>query len=458
MRIPRGSASSIISLGAGLVAASALAVAWLPLLQESAQRELELSEAAADLADRLALARVNGETDAQKLEMVRRETGALGLVIRDTTGAVRVHAGVALGACPEEGIRRVAEGRLSCFGLADGSTLGLLQAEEEHLGLGRLRAWALLVGMGAWVALLVIGGIRWLLSPVAELASGARRLAEGARGIHVEPRGHEEIAQLAGAVNALARSLETREDEIQARLDVVNQLLSMVAHEVRNPLQSLSLLASVARGEPDPAARDAVLQSIEEEILGLEGVVRRFLRNSGPLRISRSDCDVVKLLGQAVSLASPEARKRKVSLLVQAPGALPMRGDGTLLRRAMENLLFNAIEFAGQAPPGQVTATLWSTGGVVQLSVDDDGPGIEPADADRIFQPYFSSRPGGTGLGLALCRQVFEAHGGQIRVEGSPMGGARFLASFPLSSPPEGEPLLGRDSTAGRNSGEFNGR
>jgi signal transduction histidine kinase len=124
----------------------------------------------------------------------------------------------------------------------------------------------------------------------------------------------------------------------------------------------------------------------------------------------------------------------------------------------MENLLFNAIEFAGQAPPGQVTATLWSTGGVVQLSVDDDGPGIEPADADRIFQPYFSSRPGGTGLGLALCRQVFEAHGGQIRVEGSPMGGARFLASFPLSSPPEGEPLLGRDSTAGRNSGEFNGR
>jgi signal transduction histidine kinase len=458
MRIPRGSASSIISLGAGLVAASALAVAWLPLLRESAQRELELSEAAADLVDRLAFARVQVHDDSATLEAVRRETGALGLVLVDAAGVVRAQAGAAVGACPKPGVHRIAEGRLSCLDLPDGWSLRLLQMEEEQMGLGRLRAWALLVGMGAWVALLVIGGIRWLLSPVAELANGARRLAEGARGIHVEPRGHEEIAQLAGAVNALARSLETREDEIQARLDVVNQLLSMVAHEVRNPLQSLSLLTSVARGENDPVARDAVLQSIEEEILGLEGVVRRFLRNSGPLRISRSECDVVKLLGQAVSLASPEARKRKVSLLVQAPGALPMRGDGTLLRRAIENLLFNAIEFAGQAPPGQVTATLWSTGGGVYLSVDDDGPGIEPADADRIFQPYFSSRPGGTGLGLALCRQVFEAHGGHIRVEGSPMGGARFVANFPLNSPPDAEPLLSVDPKTGRNSGDFNGR
>ncbi|MFT4978859.1 MAG: signal transduction histidine kinase, partial [Myxococcota bacterium] len=225
--------------------------------------------------------------------------------------------------------------------------------------------------------------------------------------------------------------LERREDEIGSRMAVVKQLASMVAHEVRNPLQSLSLLCTLARTEEDTDKRDALLASINEEINVLEGVVQRFLRSSGPLRIRRSDGDLVLILEQAASVARPRAGKAGVSMLIQAPGSLPMSIDGSLVRRALENLMLNAIEFAGQKPPGQVTVSLLPRRDQVIFIVEDDGPGVPDNERERVFEQYFSSKPGGTGLGLTLVRRVFETHGGTIRCEKSALGGARFIATIP---------------------------
>ena len=247
-------------------------------------------------------------------------------------------------------------------------------------------------------------------------------------------RGPEEIAELARAVNALASSVETREDEIRGRMEVVNEISSMVAHEIRNPLQSLELLTTLARTEPDQATRDNLLTTMEQEIRTLEGVVQRVLRSSGPLRIAPASSDLVEIVHRAANMAEPEARRRNVALLVQAPGALEAQVDGSLIRRAFENLLHNAIEFAGQNPPGQVTASLSRHGNLVRMLVDDDGPGVSEPEIGRIFQPYYSSKSGGIGLGLALCKQVFDAHGGRIRYETSPLGGARFVAELPLEA------------------------
>jgi len=299
------------------------------------------------------------------------------------------------------------------------------------LSRARRRATPLLLALGATAGLVVIAGTRWLLSPVQELSAAAARIAAGERKVQVEPRGPEEIAQLGRAVNALASSFESREDEIRGRLNVVTQLSSMVAHEVRNPLQSLSLLVTLARTEPDPEVRDKLLGDVEAEIHVLEGVVQRFLRNSGPLQITRSRVDLVEVVKRAAAVAEPEARSRKISLMVHAPGRLEMEVDGSLVRRAMENLLLNALEFASQKPGGQVNASIIPQTRQVLLIVDDDGPGVPLEERDRIFQPYFSSKAGGTGLGLALVKQVFDAHGGYIRCQDSPLGGARFVAGIP---------------------------
>ncbi len=308
-------------------------------------------------------------------------------------------------------------------------------AEAEYLvplAAARRRTTSLLLGLSSVAGLVVIFGVRWLLSPVREISDYAAKVASGARGMRVNPRGPEEIAQLARAVNALASSFEAREDDIQGRMAVVKQLSSMVAHEVRNPLQSLSLLSSLARTEPDRDTQEKLLFKIEDEIHVLEGVVQRFLRGSGPLQVSREPVDVVELVKRAAALADPTARARKVSLLVQAPGRLSATLDGSLIRRAMENLLLNAIEFSGRSSGGQVTVSVFPRGKQVMLIVDDDGPGVPPHLRERIFQPYYSSKPGGTGLGLALVKQVVDAHGGTLRCEDSPLRGARFTATLPL--------------------------
>ena len=479
LRFPRGSASSLISLAAGAIAASAVALAWLPLLTESAQRELtnesrqlltlaqlarteatehptgspERSEALVAFrensrVDAIWLARADGRID----ECIPAEA----MPSRDVSAQVQT-----LCARPgPEGEADLAETlafmadttalRAVCVPMVpdaeatpDSATIIILAetATWAPLADSRRRATFLLFGLGAVVALIVILGIRWLLSPIHEISEAARSIAQGARQIRVPPRGPEEIAQLARAVNALASSVETREDEIRARMKVVNEISSMVAHEVRNPLQSLELLTTLARTEPDHATREGLLTTMEQEIRALEGVVQRLLRSSGPLHIAPAPADLVAIVHRAATMSEPEARRRGVSLLVQAPGSLRATVDGSLVRRAFENLLHNAIEFAGQSPPGQVIGSLTRHGDRVRLVVDDDGPGVPNAEVGRIFQPYYSSKSGGTGLGLALCRQVFEAHGGSIRYEASPLGGARFVAELPLTvRPPQPEP------------------
>ena len=99
--------------------------------------------------------------------------------------------------------------------------------------------------------------------------------------------------------------------------------------------------------------------------------------------------------------------------------------------------MLNAIEFASHSPPGQVTVAVVPRGRTALLIVDDDGPGVPKEDQERIFEAYYSSKSGGTGLGLALVKQVVVAHGGTIVCIESPLGGARFEAVLPLV--PRGE-------------------
>lgn len=469
----RGSATSLISLAAGAIAAAAVGAAWVPLSQEAFRGEQEslgqhlevvAAMGRADLSSRLRRTDLRAEDlpldavrAAAKVDHVAIVTpGAQPVAVASVAGATlparlageclerlrgrsEAAAVVRIGSRAED--NRVLQSACTTLPAAQGELALLVVGTGDYgdaLSDTRIRATLLFLGLGLVVGLVVVVATRWLLSPVQRMAAAAGRIAQGERGVNVELSGPEEIAQLGRAVNALASSFEEREDEITARLDVVNQLTSMIAHEVRNPLQSLSLLCALARTEPDAQARVQLLEKIESEIRVLEGVVQRFLRSSGPLQISRSPADVVEVVKRAAAIAESEASKRGVTLMVQVPGALPAHVDGSLVRRAVENLLLNAIEFAGQNPPGQVTAAVLPRGRSAIVIVEDDGPGIPEDERGRIFQAYYSSKAGGTGLGLALVKKVFDAHGGTIRCGTSPLGGARFEAELPLSNPEEG--------------------
>lgn len=480
MRLPQGSASSMLSLAAGGIVAAVIATAWMPMLQSSGAREIQAQGERLTLVARLArdglglhipgvdpsLSTPAARAPVEAALARTRELAQLdrALLVSPTGNLLasapsshpshygaplgdRVQIGCDLGLVASAGEQFILDpsdpsglaSQSGCVAVTDGggqligvvvamATADYLQAIERD----RTRTTALLLGLGALAGLVVIFGVRWLLSPVHEISEYAASIASGTRGVRVEPRGPEEIAQLARAVNALASNFEAREDEIKSRMAVVTKLSSMVAHEVRNPLQSLSLLTTLARTESNPEVRTNLLLKVEEEIHVLEDVVQRFLRGSGPLQISRDATDLVEVISRAAAVAEPEARKRKVSLLIQAPGRLEAHVDGSLLRRALENLVLNAIEFAGKTRGGQVTMSLLPGGRQILLLVDDDGPGVPAHLRERIFQPYYSSKSGGTGLGLALCKEVIEAHGGTLRCEDSPLGGARFTATIPI--------------------------
>ena len=460
MRLPRGSASSLLSLIAGLAAAAAVATTWLPVIHYAELRESETLSRQLELTARLTAEQsIMQDSDALPALIAHvTEIAAIDLAAVLPVQGEPVISGRGLSAaqlsavCPPSSFSDASlltvpptdfDGQRltgACAPVWDdaGQLIGVTAAfsglnYEHRLAEQKRQARTLLLLLGSLSGLIVMTFIRLLLSPIQTISRAAARIADGAHDVRVRIRGPEEIAELARAVNALASYLERREDEISSRMAVVKQLASMVAHEVRNPLQSLSLLCTLARTEADPKKRDTLLASIHEEINVLEGVVQRFLRSSGPLRIRRSHGDLVEILQQVASVSRPRANKALVSMLIQAPGSCPMSIDGSLVRRAMENLVLNAIEFAGQKPPGQVTVSLLPRRDLVLFIVEDDGPGVPVPERDRVFEQYYSSKPGGTGLGLTLVRRVFETHGGTIRCEASALGGARFVATIPVS-------------------------
>lgn len=492
--MPRAAASAttLLPIAAGVIAAAAVGLTWLPLMRETRSQDERVRGRLLQTTAELGAASLP-EAPSEHFAVVNQGANAAGALIRDWTDgrylpALRriadqpgIREAAVLGAsgrllastgdtapgsdggapaatagraCPVNELGAAAtlfrfedsEGNERLGACARGSLPGapplvLVVAGDDQNPVARMResGIVLLVGVGTMAGMAVVLGVRWLLVPLHEAAAAAERIANGARKVRMTPRGPPEIRRVAEAINALASAADTRQDEVEGRLRVVTELSHMVAHEVRNPLQSLSLLCTLARTEHDAATRDKILASIENEIHVLEAVVQRFLRDSGPLRISRVPTDLADLVRTATSLVEPQARARKVMLMVQAPDELTLEVDGSLLRRTLENLLLNAVQSAAISPPGQVTASLVRRGANCLLVVDDDGPGVPAAERDRIFQPYYSTKAGGTGLGLALVRQVVEAHGGYIRVDDSPLGGARFVASFPATVPAGGE-------------------
>ncbi|MCB9777209.1 MAG: HAMP domain-containing histidine kinase [Alphaproteobacteria bacterium] len=497
MNPPRGSAFTLISIATGLVVAVAVALAWFPLVRERQGRALEdqaqkLEVVAALAVDRLlaeygdgpplpAVDAPQGDVPMSPAELAevrsRTEKALPGVVaLADLKRVVVVDSrgrligsepaktpalygdsvtDPAVAACELDRVlvdrrttralfREAPGGRrqVLCVPLwrPGGRVLGALAVvadSEPVIAQSRERGRDLLVVMSVAgiAALVTIFGIRQLLAPLRDLSQAAGRIASGERGVRVELRGPQEVQRLARALNALASSVESHEDEIGGRIEVVQQVTGMVAHEVRNPLQSLSLLVTLARTEDDPVTRDSHLGLIEDEINGLEGVVQRLLTHSGPLRIVRAETDLVKVVERAAAITAPRASSLGVRLRSDLPRSLEASADSSLLRRAIENLLLNAIEFSAKGGRGQVRVSLEHVEGEVLITVEDDGPGVPVEARERIFQPYVSSREGGTGLGLALVLQVMEAHGGYIRCEDSSLGGARFVAAFPDHPP-----------------------
>lgn len=210
-----------------------------------------------------------------------------------------------------------------------------------------------------------------------------------------------------------------------------------MAHEVRNPLTPIKLSAERMQRKLDagteglPEAIREGTATIVEHVGTLENLVDEFSRFARLPRFAPRPTDLEALVRRTVELYSASRPGVSVRSEIASLGAeVPVDPDG--LRRVLVNLLENALEATPDG--GVVTTRLASRPGGVRIEVEDSGAGIAPADRQRIFQPYFSTKGRGTGLGLAISRRIVTDHGGTIRVEDPPARGTRFVVELPVAA------------------------
>lgn len=232
------------------------------------------------------------------------------------------------------------------------------------------------------------------------------------------------------AVVRITRHTAHLEHEIEAaharRVSEMHELVLGMAHEIRNPLNAIRLnlhsVGQVLRGEAELSETElaAVLEEMEREVVRLEALMREmlgFVKSGGGCA---QPVDVAEELHRALTLIRAQLDQRKVELRLElSDDPVVVRIDPARLRQVLFNLLNNALEALPEG--GLVEVGVRPVRGMVELTVADDGPGIPPADRERVFVPFYSTKASGTGLGLALARKFIEEAGGTIRCEDSPL-------------------------------------
>jgi signal transduction histidine kinase len=220
------------------------------------------------------------------------------------------------------------------------------------------------------------------------------------------------------------------------RLSALGNLAATVAHEIRNPLNAISIGLQRLKVEFHPTDDQEDYSRLTGLMLGevhrLNSIVEQFLSLARPLEIKREELSVQEVLNEVATLVEGEAQQAKVRIQIVAPLNLPpLKADREYLRQTLLNLILNGLHAMPEG--GTLTLEAKTSNGNLIISVTDTGTGIAAENQRRIFEPYFTTKAKGTGLGLAVCRRIVEAHGGTITVFSQADQGARFQISFPMN-------------------------
>ena len=219
------------------------------------------------------------------------------------------------------------------------------------------------------------------------------------------------------------------------RLAALGNLAATVAHEIRNPLNAISMGLQRLKVEFHPTDDQEDYSRLTELMLGevhrLNSIVEQFLSLARPLEIKHEPLRVQDVLNEVATLVEGEAEQSKVRIRVVAPLTLPpLKADREYFRQTLLNLILNGLQAMPEG--GTLTLAANKSNGNILISVTDTGTGITAENQRRIFEPYFTTKTKGTGLGLAVSRRIIEAHGGTITAANEAGGGCRFVISLPL--------------------------
>jgi signal transduction histidine kinase len=212
------------------------------------------------------------------------------------------------------------------------------------------------------------------------------------------------------------------------RLALVGQMLAQITHEVRNPLNAMSLNAELLAEDVQDEEARAMLATISDEIARLERLTGRYLELSRGRRAELSPADPLEIVRDVVRVEEAALARESVAVRVAGDAGGVGELDVDALRRALRNLVLNAVEAGAQTLEVDVARR----GERVRIAVTDDGPGMSEAEVARAFDPFFTTKAQGTGLGLAISRQELEDVGGELGCESTPGEGSVFWIEVPV--------------------------
>ena len=285
-----------------------------------------------------------------------------------------------------------------------------------------------------------------LLTGFATLESAVAAVRAGACAYLVKPCATQELlvtveqamrqVRLHGEKRDLRRRAQTAE-----KLAAVGTMTAGLSHEIRNPLNAAALQLSVLERRIQRLASDAQppllepLTVVKDEIRRLDHILEDFLQFARPREFVPQAVDVVSVVTRVLDLLRCEAERHGVRLERDLDAVPPVAGDEERLRQVLVNLGLNALEAVKQGGLVRVSCRVDGRDehaeSAVEVVVDDDGSGIPAESRERIFEPFFTTKAKGSGLGLSIVHAIVTQHGGRMRVEDSPEGGARFIVSLP---------------------------
>jgi len=264
--------------------------------------------------------------------------------------------------------------------------------------------------------------------------------SEGPRRVSVSVQSIQEDGERMGALVTL-RDLDSLESintqlQVSERLAALGRITAGVAHEVKNPLNSMRLwlenLKESLPAEPDSASQQAV-QVLDKEIDRLDAVVKRFLDFTRPMDIRLEATQLAHLLKEVLEIAQPQLQKSNIQLAQLLPIDVPeVYVDRALLKQAVLNLVLNAAE--AMPGGGQMRLVLSRRGEMAEITVGDTGKGIPLENRQKIFQLFFTTRPGGSGIGLASAFRIIQLLNGSIDFTSEVGRGTTFRIELPLAA------------------------
>ena len=266
------------------------------------------------------------------------------------------------------------------------------------------------------------------------------KTAEGVRRVGVSVQAIHEDGEQMGALVTL-RDLDSLESintqlQVSERLAALGRITAGVAHEVKNPLNSMRLwlenLKESLPPEQDAGAQQAV-QVLDKEIDRLDAVVKRFLDFTRPVELKLEATDLAELLREVMRVAHPQLQRAGVEVEELLGNGIPeVWADRDLLKQAVLNLVLNAAE--AMTSGGELRVELGRRGEMAEISVSDTGKGIPTENQQKIFQLFFTTRPGGSGIGLATTFRIVQLHNGSIDFQSEAGRGTTFRIELPLAA------------------------